>query len=68
MPKPMTPEEAEDWFRKNKDAIKRRLAQGERAEDLAEDLKRGGLDFGPPTELDYRRMIREIQESGGEDE
>lgn len=70
MAKTMTPEEARAWIERNKGRIKEILEGGspEEASDLSDEDTPGGMTLGPTTELEYRRLIREIKEIARSDE
>jgi hypothetical protein len=70
MAKTMTPEEARDWIQRNKGRIKEILEGGssEEIQDLRDEDTPDGMTLGPTTELEYRRLIREIEEIATSDE
>ena len=64
----MTPEEAQAWFEKNKERLRKQFEVEKNDEDLAPEKTPGGVVVGPDTELAYRRMLRQIREDGGHEE
>jgi hypothetical protein len=61
MSKTMTPEEAREWIRRNKGRLKEKLERGEDIPDLPDEDTPGGMTLGPRTELEFHRLIREIE-------
>ena len=57
-------EEAKARLEKVKDKLARRFAEPETDNDLSPEDTPGGLINGPTDELSFRRLIREIRESG----
>ena len=61
-------EEAKARFEKTRDKLRKKFVEPEPDDDLpAEDTPRGIIN-GPSSDLSYRRMTRDIQESGREDD
>jgi hypothetical protein len=68
MAKKMTPEEAKAWFEKNKERLKKQFEVEKDDDDLPPEKTPGGVVVGPENELAYRRILREIEESGSDED
>ena len=64
MPKTMSIEEARKWMKKNKEKISESVKG---VTDPPDELISDGSIIGPANEVDHRRMIKEIEEGGGDD-
>jgi hypothetical protein len=71
MAKPMTIEEAREWIRANRGRLQQKLEGRENLEDLPDlpdECTPGGMTLSPETELELRRLLREIQQLDDEAE
>ena len=63
-----TEEEARATLEKNKEKLRRLRREFDKAEDEAVEPDPGPVFLGPKTELEYRRMKRDMEQQEDDDE
>lgn len=68
MPKRQSIEETKARLEKAKERLSKKFAEIEAEEHLPPEATPGGLINGPSDDLSFRRLIREIRESGSDED